>query len=248
MVRRKQPEQPAENNGTPAVIERARPPAPAELYTMRWWCDAPVRNTGEPAFDFIDDIRGSVLFHHNGRRQRIGRFLLHRVRLAEAWQHGWSPCDVLGAHSCDLTAIGFPLLDPENGDLRESIKDKFYAIGVVMTVLNRVEILPEHRGNGLGLAVVDRLLDTLCPPTELVVTSPVPIQFLKGFDDAARRDQFAARLQMDQFTTSPTRAISKLRRYWSKLGFQRLDKTDVYVLSTAYKRPPLETAGHAALS
>jgi hypothetical protein len=140
-----------------------------------------------------------------------GRATLRVVRLGVAFDrnaNALDACDALDQDACDFAAA---VLDPETGQMREDLTDQFDWTGGDVMFLQHVEILPGHRGQQLGLVVVDRLIDVFVDG--LVVCRP-----LAPDDDTA---------------------TTRLQRYARQLGFVPLEKGGFFALSTAMKRPPV---------
>jgi hypothetical protein len=247
MVRRRAIEGPRAGPNDVAAV-----PAAGEdegCYAIRSWVETPIRGV-EPDLAFVDEFVGSIQFYRDdGKRERVGRFRVYQIRLSHAWEAGWSPYDVLGSHSPQLNRYAHPLIDPKSGDFYDSIIDEFEVQSGKILALDCIEILPAHRGKGLGLAVASRLIDLLSgTPMVLVVCCPLPTQFCPTYGDLDRPDErFRAAMQFDRLPKSAPRSIGKLRPYWSKLGFRRVAKTDVYALSTSLLNPKLEDICNVSL-
>src|SRR6185437_7168848 len=89
-------------------------------------------------------------------------------------------------------------------------------------LLTRMEIKPEYRGHGAGLVAIRALIDVFGRGCGLVVCKPFPLQYKDEVAEADRKEF--------------EKALEKLRKYWSRLGFQRVAETDLYALSLAEEK------------
>jgi len=105
-------------------------------------------------------------------------------------------------------------------------------------VLDMIEVLPEHRGRHLGIAVASRLIDILGQGAGIVVCKPFPLQFNPNFHDD--KTSFIADMRFEEFETSEEVALRRIRKYWSKLGFKKIGGRYVYGLSLSKLRPKLD--------
>lgn len=158
---------------------------------------------------------------------QLGRIINDRASLFEA-------CD---AHSQTVHDYSCVLFDFKNGRLKPSIEKQFRVIGARdVLILDRVEILPGHRGQGLGLAAACSFLDTFESGCCLAVAEPFPLQFKEMMPEHA---EWCARMGVDAFVRDQQRATEKLRAYWSKLGFRKIHRSNKFALSLAHNRPSI---------
>ena len=102
------------------------------------------------------------------------------------------------------------------------------------------EIQPRFRKRGLGLLAVSRTIDLFGVNCGLVAMKPFPLQFRNylnpgwrppdGLQDPAVAFRIARR---------------KLRQYWSRVGFKRVNGTDYYALCPINDRPSLKKVAAA---
>jgi hypothetical protein len=227
----------------PAVQDDAPEVEPDEgYYTLRYWVETRVTAAKRDAdVDFVDGVFGSILFHREDTpRLRAGRFRAYHVRLDDAAEQGRPAIEILEGHSQALSNVCSALHDPRTGDLRDSIGDKLDVISRNLLVLDVIEILPAHRGKALGLAVASRLIDMLAGPTSLVACCPAPLQFCPEYGHNARRNsRFLASMRMEDLSRNRPQSLRRLRRYSSRLGFTRVGRSMIYILSTSHPRPKL---------
>jgi hypothetical protein len=227
----------------PVVQDDAPEVEPDEgYYTLRYWVETLVTAAKRDSdADFVDEVFGSILFHREGTpRLRAGRFRAYHVRLDDAAGLERPAFEILDGHNQALSKVCSALHDPKTGDLRDSIGDKFDVISRDLLVLGAIEILPAHRAKALGLAVASRLIDMLAGPASLVACCPAPLQFCPEYGDSARRNsRFLASMRMEDLPRNRPQSLRRLRAYWSRLGFTRVGRSMIYILSTSHPRPKL---------
>jgi hypothetical protein len=171
--------------------------------------------TDTPESELVIEYTATILAGPDGEEEPVvvGRVAFHVVRVGLALdrdQNALDACDAVGQEVYDLAVA---VLDEATGQLREDVAVQFEWTGGDVMLLHHLEVIPEHRGQHLGLVVVDRLIDLFVDG--LVVCQPA------GGDDRS--------------------ATARLRRYVRALGFEALDSEDgYYALSTAVRRPSVK--------
>lgn len=87
------------------------------------------------------------------------------------------------------------------------------------------------------MAAAHSILETFAGQCAYAVVRPFPLQF--GLWSDYDKTNLEKHLGSKLMKCEEQEAYEKLRSYWGKLGFKRLGDTDVFMLSTAYKRPPI---------
>lgn len=110
----------------------------------------------------------------------------------------------------------------------ERLLERDVSYGNVL-ILDRLEILPQFRGHGLGAEVIRRLIERFSPGADLVAMKPFPLQLeANPCDQGAWRDK----LQLEGLSRNAARSTSKLRRYYAAIGFKHLRGTQHMFLCT----------------
>lgn len=82
------------------------------------------------------------------------------IRVDRIHEKGEEIFDVCDAHSQTLHEYSCALFDSKTKELKETIDRQFGGIiGRDVLVIDKIEILPQHRGKGIGLAAMWRFLD-----------------------------------------------------------------------------------------
>jgi GNAT superfamily N-acetyltransferase len=132
----------------------------------------------------------------------IGEIEAMRLLLAEAEIEPGGLADVFDRYSDDLLAYYEPLRDARVFD------DLFGDI----LIIDRIRIVPEWRGRGIGLAAIAIAIEELGRFCGLVAITPAPTE-PRGMSDVER--------------ASGRRALA---RHWKKLGFKRVGQSDIWAL------------------
>lgn len=133
------------------------------------------------------------------------------IAQASVWQRGL--LDAFDALGGDLFTIAEKVLDPRRDDIDERLEDMIEGTSPQMLILDRVELVPEWRGHGLGPFLAGLAIERLTPHGSFVATIPAPP--LGELDGAARQQ-----------------VIQKLCRTWGSLGFEQFTD-EVWVLDLA---------------
>jgi hypothetical protein len=189
--------------------------------------------------EFVDEYEGDILYYADCVDPRVaGKFQCYRVRVDDAKEAGEIPSEVFDAHSFGLVEYYDDLYASAHGDFNGEVERKFEIFGGNLLILDMIEILPEHRGKGLGLAAAWKMLEVLGPGCELAVCRPLPIRYS---EDIREESEFAAGMKSEGFGKNEKIATSKLRAYWSRLGFERIGRTSTFARSPHKSLPDLKT-------
>lgn len=193
---------------------------------------------GDDEDEGIVEITGNILFmpheHHEASPQRettvgyVNGFVIRN-------EDGVDLFDACDAHSQELLDIASVLFDPEDDDLRDDVDRALQ--GVIesnVLVLDRIEVVPEHRGHGVGLAAASRFLKTFSGGCGIAICKPFPLQFEFA---AKMKPEWVERMGLGKFDQDQNTATPKLEAYWGRLGFERLLDTPYWAMNLGYVRP-----------
>jgi hypothetical protein len=100
-----------------------------------------------------------------------------------------------------------------------------------LLVIEAVELLPRHRGGGLGLAAALKAMQVFGPAGGFaaLLAAPLLLPVREGADQARWR----RRMKMDEFEPDSPDVRAKLGAYWGRLGFKGVGPapSDIYVRS-----------------
>jgi hypothetical protein len=217
-----------------------------ELYlayeTYSEWVSSP-----EPD-SYIDHFSGTVEIvseedsekHTAGalRGTVVGRFEASYVNYDLALDEKIPLYDVMDAESADMESIYAALFDPGTHDFREDVEK---LLGDVfpsnVLVVDEVEILPEYRGVGLGLATLWHLIRHRGAGCGVVVTYAYPPQFNESFIRDMRRNEWWRMMFYESICSDEKIAVNKLIKYCGKLGFEKISENNLMALSTSMVHP-----------
>lgn len=175
--------------------------------------------------DYLILFSGNIIRHDEQDREiDIGEVQVFLAQLGAAREAGLLAYDTLDAER--ETAEYLVLLDKDD-EWREDLQKRFEIYSDDLLILNRIKIKEAYRGRGFALLALRQIIDVFARSCGLIACFPLPPGYegKEGIADVARfrKDQAA------------------LRRYWQRLGFQRVPKTNLLVMSTALKMPSMET-------
>lgn len=109
-----------------------------------------------------------------------------------------------------------------------------------MLVLDRLEILPEHRGRRYGLEALRWMQFHFGTGCGIVVMKPFPLQFESGARTSDGKEAFA-KLGLGDFTDNKDAATRKLRTYYRQAGFVHVPGTEFMIGDPEMRLPKLKT-------
>jgi hypothetical protein len=86
-----------------------------------------------------------------------------------------------------------------------------------LVVIEAIELLPRHRGGGLGLAAALKAMHVFGPAGGFAALLAAPLRMgAKEHEDQAK---WRRRMRMDEFPADSPAVRAKLGMYWGRLGF-----------------------------
>lgn len=177
------------------------------------WCEG---DEDGPRIDYRGDIRKVEEEDVVGR---VRFFVFHFDTTP------WDPADAFDHIS--ETAVYAQLLD-EHGDLSaqacKALGTEDSYLGSVL-VFDRLELLPEARGQGLGLKVLERLISKFGLGCRIAVMKSFPLQL--EIEGSSKPDEFEQRMALDAMPGgTDTEVHKRLARYYRRAGFRSVKGTD----------------------
>lgn len=191
--------------------------------------------------DFVYTTSGTIASSDESENQiLVGKFTVHYIDLIAAEDEGQSAFGIFDAHSQGLAEYYAALFDGDEFQKKvfDALDEESYSN---LLILDRLEILPEFRGNNLGLVVMRRLINRFSAGASLVAIKPFPLQFeAHPNDDSSWRQQ----MKLSSFSGSEKSSTEKLLRYYGRLGFVSVPATPFMVLATTSRLPAIKDLIH----
>jgi hypothetical protein len=154
--------------------------------------------------------------------------------ISQADRFGAPLAEIFDSIDQDVHELFCTVFDEQSGSLRgdlvepSDLRDLLY--------IDSVKVIPSRRGKDLGLRVVERIRDVFGGGCAALALKAFPMTPDRAkYDDAINHEVFSR-----PFATAGDAAKTKLRSYWSRLGFERVDDTDFMVFDTSDDPPLLE--------
>jgi GNAT superfamily N-acetyltransferase len=208
---------------------------------MTWSGESRISKCPDPD-EYVYETSGDILgIDDNGVKQPVGKFQVYYVDAEHAIDEGEAIFDVLDAHSSHVAEYFEPVFGSQEPHFNSRILELFdHAVfGGNLLILDRLEVLPQYRGQGIGLTVLRHMIARFSSGAALVAMKPFPLQF-EASPSVGFGDKWQDKMGLSQFPAAEDAATEKLFRYYSKLGFLRLSGTPMMVISTAHSLPSLE--------
>jgi hypothetical protein len=190
---------------------------------------------GEPE-EYISEYTGFVRADgEDVAVRRVGKVHAYRLHAELAANNCESLFDVCDAHSREMHVLHTLLYEPGDCSFNESLVAQFEVMACDCLVLDYIVLHPKWRGLKLGLLAARRLIDLLGGGCGLVVSHIAPLN-----GNAPRLLRVPASWVPRHETPEAEKvAARKLRRYFRKMGFERIGKTSYYGLSMTRVTPTL---------
>lgn len=193
------------------------------LKSEQIWCDAVVDDTGWDTYVVPHEGNTHLKDDTCLNGPLVGDYGATTILATDAVLRGLDPIRAVGKEGEDvLNALrAVYVSDPGHCTSVFKPEHELEALGGDVLVIDRVSLHSEHRGFGLGLAVLDTMIRRFGQDLVVLSISPWP------FEHPMPKDE----------------AIKKLRRYCGHLGFKPLQGAPEYMaLEKVATRPTLEEA------
>jgi len=184
---------------------------------------------GDEIEDFATFIEGTISCYDemSDEDKLVGKvrlFYLDKGAILETNIGLFDLFDIRGETEPFYSALIDHVTQEFKSDLEEILGD--YIIDLNLLIIDRIEILPEFRGNNIGLECLRRCLQQHAHGCGVVALKCFPLQFEGGgFDDPAWR----RKMQLGKLSKDPKRSLAKLKKYYAALGFKIIPGTDFMV-------------------
>ena len=180
----------------------------------------------EEARRYLVEVRGRIEWvNHDrlgtdGETEEAGRLIAHLMRVEAADSDGQWLFEVYDCFTQDVHDAFTAVIDLGTNWIRPSVEELLDSPAYSRDLLfvDRMEILPAHRGRGVGLMAMRCLLDLYGRLSEFAVAVPYPMD--SSTDGCvAGDDEWHAAMRYPDFETHKDTASAKLARYWQQVGF-----------------------------
>lgn len=176
--------------------------------------------TGQDPEEYLFNIRFKVIGLNEGREIVLGEGHATQVRIEQARYDHASLHDIFDVDQ-GLTDMARALFDTDFTDYHPGVlkrfEDNFF--GEDILIVRRLILTPQFRGQKIGLAVLHSVITDFGLGCGMVAIKPYPIS---GPVQSGRE---------------------KLRKYWARLGFERVGRSDFWALSLCYQFKPAAEFG-----
>ncbi|MFC6645522.1 hypothetical protein ACFQBQ_07970 [Granulicella cerasi] len=174
---------------------------------------------GDPS-DYITVYEGNIIgMADDDSEQKIGTLILYMVEAGRTMNEGVSLFDVMDCLDGDSCDCFENLFDPDSEQLKpevEKLISEDRAAQWDIMLIERLELVPEYRGRGLGKSVALRAIQKFGENCGVITCVPVPLQFSGlGRNDRKPRGM--------------TLAQRRVREFWEDVGFDRVPNSDYFI-------------------
>jgi hypothetical protein len=208
-------------------------------FILEFRSSAPLSNNEE---QYLITIEGSILYYpdddetlDDDESVRAGKLKAYYVDLDGARNDGYEPFDILDMEAS--TAEFYPVLfDNKTKDFKESLCELTGTdfLDSNLLILDRVEVLPAYRGVGLGLASIYRCMQRYQYGCGIIALKCFPLQFECH---SPENDEWKSNMNLPKFESNEKAARKKLASYYGHLGFERVKRSEIMVLSPIMRQP-----------
>ncbi len=198
-----------------------------DSFIVSYTTKASINDFFEPS-NYVYNIKGKIMALDEDGEVYAGEILLYYCDLESAFNNGESAFDVMDSVS-ESTLDCFNELF--NYDTKELNKDTLIALddenaeyiyNMNILLIDRIEILPKYRGQGLTKKIIEKAITIHGNKTAVITLKVFPLQLEpKELKDP----QWEREMQLDQFESDDELATSSLMQYYRNIGFKQIADT-----------------------
>ena len=156
--------------------------------------------------------------------QTVGRTRAFVANIEAALSFRFSPIDSLDSR--EETAPYLALLSfeqPGNFAPRvQAVLGEPDTFSLNMLIVDRIEILPEHRGLGYGLTAMESIISHLGPGCRIAAIKPYPLQF-------EPKRTWKPEMQLGRYTGTKSHATQRLKNLYAHIDFKSVGRTGLMI-------------------
>ena len=172
---------------------------------------------------YVQDIRASIIktdeFGNNSIV--IGKGNLKLLLLEQAMHDHYDIFEIFDM--CEYTMrIGGMIYDFDNCEIKEDLQKKLFGDELMLNpnicIFERMTILPECRGLGIGAKFVKDRYNFFSSACGLIVMQPFPLQ-LEAVGPGGRSDEFERNMKFEEMEQNSRKATKSLKDYYKRIGY-----------------------------
>lgn len=184
----------------------------------------------------ITEINGEILTCDDNQKEIvIGKVTFFYVDVLSALDDGWDLLSLLDLRSetvpyskiYDSSDPYNPLLSPDVVKVLGKSDQGVYEDDCQIFIIDRIEILPEYRGNDLSRIVFEDGIRLFGSGAHVIALRCFPLQFESKFRETSLMDEWDCLMRCDKLNMDAKASISRLMDYYSSIGFHHIPNTDI---------------------
>lgn len=172
---------------------------------------------------YVQDIRASIIKtdEYGNNPSIIGKGNIKLLLLEQAINDHYDIFEIFDM--CEYTMrIGGMIYDFDNCELKEDLRQKLFGYELMLNpnicIFERMTILPEYRGLGIGAKFVKDRYNFFSSACGLIVMQPFPLQ-LEAVGPGGRMDEFERNMKFEELEQDTRKATKSLKDYYKRIGY-----------------------------
>lgn len=212
------------------------------IVLLRWNSESSTLQYEEPD-GYIYETSGDVhVVDDSDESQLAGKFKIYYVDVEGAVNHGEPLYDVLDAHSRATAEYFDPLFSPDDGTFNERVLElvDYEIVDANLLILDRLELLPQFRGHGLGLTIMQHMIRRFSSGAAIIALKAFPLQF-EASCSVDNEHGWRTELGLDRLSKNEKSATAKLQEHYGRVGFIPVPNSAIMVRATAWALPAYDS-------
>lgn len=151
----------------------------------------------------------------------IGKGKVKILLLSQAMNDHYDIFEIFDTESYTMR-IGNMIYDFDNYEIKEDLQRKLFGDDIMFNpnicIFERMMILPEYRGLGIGAKFVKDRFHYFSTACGLIVMQPFPLQ-LESSHALGRDNEFESKMGYDEMEHDSRKAMKSLKNYYKRIGY-----------------------------
>ena len=172
---------------------------------------------------YIQNIKASIIKtdEYGNNQIVIGKGDIKILLLEQAMNDHFDIFEVFDMYEYTMR-IGGMIYDFDHYELKEDLQKKLFGDDIMLNqnicIFERMTILPEYRGLGIGAKFVKDRYNFFSSTCGLIVMQPYPLQ-LEVFESNGGTDEFEKRMGYELMEKNVQKATKSLKDYYKSIGY-----------------------------
>jgi GNAT superfamily N-acetyltransferase len=182
---------------------------------------------------WITNIDATITtYTEDDKKQLAGKATFYFVDVDSSIENGQSTFWLFDEHATTFDIYSELYIEDSSefkDEISEALDDELWSSNLF--IVDRIEILPDFRGQGLANLVINEAIRLFAGDSQLCALKAFPLQFEGSLDqEKLEHDEWITGMKFDGFCGCETSAMLKLTQFYQTIGFFSFSENKNYMI------------------